>query len=291
MVKQVKERKVKDISKAKHVFKYPEVGVPFLWPFSFFIGLEEEGLEVLRDDLKYLKEVEKTQVEKPKPTWATKNKVKLDLKTLKLRDFSQGVRSGLYTFVVPPYAGHTSMIVDFHNKQSLVETLMENGIERVCAADWKSATEEMKDYNIDNYLSELDICVDELGGRVNLIGMCQGGWLAAMYVARFPDKVNTLVIGGTPIDTDAGEGVIKEYAHTFPMEFFEELVKTGGGLMKGDYMLEGFKSLQPEKQYFDKYVELYEHIEDPSYVKRFENFERWYEYTINLPGKMVPSGD
>lgn len=39
------------------------------------------------------------------------------------------------------------MIVDFHNKQSLVETLMENGIEKVCAADWKSATEEMKDYN------------------------------------------------------------------------------------------------------------------------------------------------
>ena len=215
MVKQVKERKVKDISKAKHVFKYPEVGVPFLWPFSFFIGLEEEGLEVLRDNLKYLKEVEKTQVEKPKPTWATKNKVKLDLKTLKLRDFSHA-GEGIYTFVVPPYAGHTSMIVDFHNKQSLVETLMENGIERVCAADWKSATEEMKDYNIDNYLKELDICVDELGGRVNLIGMCQGGWLATMYAARFPDKVNTLVIGGTPIDTDAGEGVIKEYAHNFP---------------------------------------------------------------------------
>jgi poly(3-hydroxybutyrate) depolymerase len=284
MVKQVKERKAKDISKAKQVFKFPEVGIPFLWPFSFFIGLEEEGLEVLRDNLKYLKEVEKTQVEKPKPTWATENKVKLDLNTLKLRDFSRA-GAGTYTFVVPPYAGHTSMIVDFHNKQSLVETLMENGIERVCAADWKSATEEMKDYNIDNYLSELDICVDELGGRVNLIGMCQGGWLATMYTARFPDKVNTLVIGGTPIDTDAGEGVIKEYAHKFPMEFFEELVATGGGLMRGDYMLEGFKSLQPEKQYFDKYVELYEHIEDPSYVKRFDNFERWYEYTINLPGR------
>jgi hypothetical protein len=88
MVKQGKERKVKDISKAKHLFKYPEVGVPFLWPFSFFIGLEEEGLEVLRDNLKYLKEVEKTQVEKPKPIWSTKNKVKLDLKTLILRDFS-----------------------------------------------------------------------------------------------------------------------------------------------------------------------------------------------------------
>jgi poly(3-hydroxybutyrate) depolymerase len=69
------------------------------------------------------------------------------------------------------------------------------------------------------------------------------------------------------------------------MEFFEELVAMGNGLLKGDFMLEGFKSLHPEEQYFDKYVDLYEHINDPIYVKRFENFERWYEYTINLPGK------
>ena len=284
MVRQVHKRKTRDISKAGQTFKFPEVGVPFLWPFVFFMGYEEAGLEILKDDLKYLKEVEKTQIEKPMPKWATRNTIKLELNTLKLREFSRD-GTGIYTFIIPPYAGHTSMIVDFHNKQSLVEALMDNGIERVCAADWKSANEEMRDYNIDNYLADLDICVDELGGRVNLVGMCQGGWLAAMYAARFPDKVNTLVLGGSPIDTDAGEGVIKEYAHRFPMEFFEELVATGGGLMKGDYMIEGFKSLHPDKQYFDKYVELYEHIEDETYVRRFENFEKWYEYTINLPGK------
>ena len=50
-------------------------------------------------------------------------------------------------------------------------------------------------------------------------------------------------------------------------------------------MLEGFKSLHPEKEYFEKYVELYEHIEDPDYVERFNHFERWYEHTISLPGR------
>lgn len=53
-------------------------------------------------------------------------------------------------------------------------------------------------HDIGNYLSELDICVDELGGRVNLAGMCQGGWLGAMYAARFPDKVNTLDLRRLP---------------------------------------------------------------------------------------------
>lgn len=50
-------------------------------------------------------------------------------------------------------------------------------------------------------------------------------------------------------------------------------------------MLAGFKSLHPKQQYRDKYIDLYEHIDDPDYVKRTENFERWYEYTIDLPGR------
>jgi poly(3-hydroxyalkanoate) synthetase len=69
------------------------------------------------------------------------------------------------------------------------------------------------------------------------------------------------------------------------MEFYQELVSTGGGNLKGEFMLEGFKSLHPEKEYFEEYVELYEHIEDTTYVERFDRFERWYEHTISLPGK------
>jgi poly(3-hydroxyalkanoate) synthetase len=143
----------------------------------------------------------------------------------------------------------------------------------------------MKDYDINTYLSELNVCVDDLGGAVDLVGLCQGGWLAAMYAARFRDKVNTLTLAGAPIDTSAGKSVIKQYAHDFPMEYYEELVTMGGGVLKGEFMLEGFKSMHPEKQYFEKYAELYEHIDDPKFVKRFETFERWYEYTLNLPGR------
>jgi len=269
----------------KHeLFKFPEVGVPFLWPFAFFLGLEKAGLEVLRDNIKFLREVDKTQVERPEPKWATKNKIILNLHTMNLRDFSIESK-GIYTLIVAPFAGHTSIIADFHKGQSLVEALIENGIKRVCVTEWKSATGAMKDYDIDIYLGELNTCVDDLGGVVNLVGLCQGGWLSTMYAARFPKKVNTLVLAGAPIDTGAGKSKIKDYAHTFPMEFYEELVVLGGGILKGKFMLEGFKSMHPEKQYFEKFVELYEHINDPKYVKRFEAFERWYEYTIDLPGR------
>jgi pimeloyl-ACP methyl ester carboxylesterase len=42
--------------------------------------------------------------------------------------------------------------------------------------------------SIDSYLADLNIAVDELGPPVDLIGLCQGGWLALVYAARFPKK-------------------------------------------------------------------------------------------------------
>ena len=149
--------------KKHELFKYPEVGVPFLWPYAFFLGLEEAEVEILRENIKFLKEIDKTQIERPRPEWATKNKVILEIHTMNLRDFSTA-NKGIYTLIIPPYAGHTSVIADFHEGQSLVETLLENGIKRVCVTEWKSASQAMKDYDIDMYLRELNTCVDDLRG-------------------------------------------------------------------------------------------------------------------------------
>ena len=151
--------------------------------------------------------------------------------------------------------------------------------------DWKSATPEMKDFDIDKYLAEINVAVDDLGGAVHLVGLCQGGWMSAMYAARFPHKVRTLVLAGAPIDTDAGDGPITRMAHSLPLSFYEELVATGGGRMLGRLMLAGWKNMHPRQQYLGKYLDLYEHIEDKSYVRRTEHFERWYENPIDLPGR------
>ena len=259
-------------------------GLPFFWPVACFIGCET--LEALRSNIKFLKVVDETLIERPEPEWATKNKVRIELDTLRLRDFSKKqAKGGIYTLILAPYAGHTSQIADYDKGQSLVETFRENGIDKVAVTDWKSATQETKDYNIDNYLHSVDACVDELGGVANLVGLCQGGWLGTMYAARFPKKVNTLTLAGSPIDTDADDGQIKEYAHTHPLSFYEELVAMGNGVLKGEFMLRGFKNMHPGKQYIEKYVELYKNIDNPEYVKKFEKFESWYEYTIDLPGR------
>lgn len=263
--------------------KYPETEIPIFWPSAFFLGMRTMKIETLRKRIKLVNEVKKTQIDRPAPQWATKNKVILDLHTMSLRDFSTK-KERINTLIVAPYAGHTSIIADFSTRQSLVKTLIENGVTTLFVTEWKGATQETKHYDIDNYLCELNLCIDDLGGAVNLIGLCQGGWLSAMYAARFPNKVNTLVLAGAPIDTNVGEAKINDYAHTFPMEFYKKLVAVGGGILKGEIMLKGFKSLNPEKQYLKKIAKLYENIDNAEYIEKFEEFERWYEYTIDLPG-------
>jgi poly(3-hydroxyalkanoate) synthetase len=244
--------------------------------------LAEQGAELYAKDLKFIDE-EIRIYDELRPKLATSNQVRLDLRTMVLRDY--GKPAGIPMLVDAPYAGHTAVIADYHKGQSLIETLLGNGIDHVALTDWRSATDDMKDLEIDNYLAEMVVAIDDLGGRVNLVGLCQGGWLSAMIAARFPEKVNSLVLAGAPIDTDAGDGPIKRMVHKAPMSFYEELVALGGGLMKGRFMLQGWKNMHPEQHYFQEHVDLYEHIGDPAYLAKEETFASWYENPIDLPGR------
>jgi poly(3-hydroxybutyrate) depolymerase len=261
-----------------------EHSVPCLWPIAAAIELEEAGLRWFEDNLRYLAEAQLITFPPP-PEWASANRIALELDTMLLRDFSpqQAGKGAVPVIVHPPYAGHGSTIADYARGQSLVETLKAGGLERVLVTDWKSANAEMKDFDIDKYLSDLDKAVEHVGGRAHLVGLCQGGWMCAMYAARFPMRVCSLVLAGAPIDTDAGNGAVKQMAHALPMSFFKGLVTIGGGLMHGHVMIAGWKSMHPEKQW-EKYLDLYQHIENKNYIERVETFERWYENPINLPG-------
>jgi poly(3-hydroxyalkanoate) synthetase len=260
--------------------------VPAFWPMAMGMAALEAGEELYAKNLKFVEEEIRIE-DGLRPKLATPNRVRLDLRTMVLREYGtpKDTRGGIPTLVDAPHAGHTAMIADYHKGQSLIATLLANGIGHVALTDWKSATEDMKDLEIDNYLEEVNVAIDDLGGKVNLVGLCQGGWVATMIAARFPEKVHSLVLAGTPIDTDAGNGPIKRMAHELPVSFYQELVELGGGLMKGKFMLQGWKNMHPEEHYIDEHVDLYEHIDDPAYIAKRETFESWYENPIDLPGR------
>lgn len=257
--------------------------VPAFWPMAMAAALAEQGASLYARNLKFVEEEIRIH-EGLRPRLATPNRVRLDLRTMALRDYG-APGHGLATLVDAPHAGHTAMIADYHKGQSLIETLLANGLGHVALTDWKTASDDMKDLEIDNYLADMIVAIDDLGGRVNLVGLCQGGWVSAMLAARFPDKVNSLVLAGAPIDTDAGDGPIKRMVHQSPMSFYEELVALGGGLMRGKFMLAGWKAMHPEVHYLKNYVDLYENVEDPAFLKKRDEFARWYEHPLDLPGR------
>ena len=259
--------------------------LPLFWPLVAGTEVAEAGLELTARNIKFLAEAEKIDFGLH-PQFASENTVALDLRTMKLRDFSLPGAGGLPTIVDAPYAGHTSTCADFDKGQSLIAILRENGCRRILLTDWKPATSDMKDLELDGYLAEINVAVDDLGGRVNLVGLCQGGWMSAMYAARFPAKVNSLVLAGSPIDTHAGNGPLRRLALKMPMQFFEELVALGGGLMPGRFMLAAYKNMDPAQHYLKKYVDLYKHIDDAEYLRRQERFASWYESPIDLPGRV-----
>ena len=262
-----------------------EMCVPLFWPLAVGAKVAESELKLVARNVKFLAEAEKID-HGLHPQFATENRVVLDLRTMKLRDFSLPGAGGIPTLVDAPYAGHTSTAADFGKDQSLVATLRANGCAQILLTDWKPATIDMKDLDVDTYLAEINVVVDDLGGRVNLIGLCQGGWMSAMYAARFPAKVNCLVLAGSPIDTSAGNGPARELAMKIPMQFFEELVALGDGLMRGQFMLAAYKNMDPLQHYLKKYVDLYKHIDDAEYLRQQERFASWYESPIDLPGRV-----
>ena len=229
--------------------------------------------------------VEAFQVENgPVTPFATENVVALDLKTMRLRDYSSD-GSGIPVIVHAPFAGHNSVIADFHKRQSLMGCLKHHAAGRLFLTDWKSANSETRDLAIDEYLAELLVAVEFVGGRAHLVGLCQGGWACAMLASRYPDKIVSMVLAGAPLDLAAGDGAIKRTVRGLPFEFFEQLVAFGGGYLRGATMLRGFKNMHPFEQYVEKYTHLYEHVNEPDFRERIERFAGWFEHPIDLPGR------
>src|ERR1700761_8764682 len=222
------------------------------------------------------------------PTWSTSNRVVFEAPVARLRDFSTRSRRAVTpTLVLPPQASHDSCIVDYSPEQSQMRTIIEAGLTRAYSLDWIGATDETKGASIDDYLAVIDRSIDHLGGRANLVGDCQGGWLATIYAALHPERVNTLTIAGAPIDFHAGEPVIvaalQSLAPDGNLDFYRSLVAAGNGTLDGRHMLAGFIMIQPDNE-VGRQLALLANISDPAHVERYREFEDWFKHTQPIPG-------
>jgi poly(3-hydroxyalkanoate) synthetase len=177
--------------------------------------------------------------------------------------------------------------VDYSPQQSQMRTILDAGLTRAFSLDWIGASARTRDATIDDYLAVVDRAVEHAGGLVNLIGDCQGGWLATIYAALAPERVNTLTIAGAPVDFHAGEPVIgalmERMAPGGDLSAYRALVAAGGGTLRGDQMLAGFILIKPDSE-VARQAQLLANIHDPEHVARYREFEDWFKHTQDIPG-------
>lgn len=223
------------------------------------------------------------------PQWASEQRVVRRSPLSRLRDFTPaGAAEVVPTLVLPPQAGHDSCIVDYSHGQSQMQTILAAGLEHLFALDWIGVTQETKHATIADYLDEVQAAVREAGHghSVNLVGDCQGGWLAAIYAALHPEDVNTLTIAGAPIDFHGGDAVIHESVRTLSdddLSFFRALVAQGDGVLKGEFLLGGFIVIRPENE-VGKQLQLLANVRDAHHVERYRAFEDWFKHTQDIAG-------
>jgi poly(3-hydroxyalkanoate) synthetase len=255
----------------------------FVWPF---IAAAATGDMLAAQAGEMARALSGSPPASPRPAlldWCSPNRVRLELSTMDLRDFSTAEATReVPVLVCAPFALHCATIADLAPGHSLVETLARHGCRRLFLTDWRSATAEMRFLTIDSYLAELNVAIDEVGAPVDLVGLCQGGWMALVYAARFPNKVRKLVLAGAPIDIAAAASRLSVAAQNLPFAVFDQLTRLGDGRLQGRQALELWEpALQSDEVAAALQVAPGELSRRPMLRDRFA---LWSASTLDLPG-------
>ena len=176
----------------------------------------------------------------------------------------------VYALVNRPY------MLDLQEDRSLIRGLLEQGLD-VYLIDWgyPDAADRylaLADY-IDGYLHR---CVAHIGRRhgsnaLHLLGVCQGGVLAACYAALHPERVKTLTTMVAPFDFHTPDNVLSLWARDLDVDLLVEVL----GNVPGEWLNGVFVSLRPLRLTGQKYVAMLDRLDQPEALKYFLRMEQW----------------
>lgn len=252
----------------------------FFWPALAAVSAAEAASSIAALFLGFDVDGDRTAQE---PEGATLSKITLELHTVRLRDFTT-VKSGVPVLLCTPLALHGAAIADLAVGHSLVAALRGAGIEQLFMADWRSASADMRFLGIDDYLSDLNVLVDHLGGLVDLVGLCQGGWLSLLYAGRFPAKVRKLVMAGSPVDIATRQSELSAVAAATPLTMFKSLVDSGDGRVIGRNVAKLWGTDSVDVNYVRQSLQTLQPTDSPEFTRLEASFRNWNSWTIDVPG-------
>lgn len=127
--------------------------------------------------------------------------------------------------------------------------------------------------------------------RPIVIGNCQGGWATAILAATNPDLTGPIVLNGAPMSYWGGK------LGQDPMRYSGGLAggvapammaaDLGGGIFDGAALVQNFEMLNPARNWFGKYYDLYRTVDAPGAIDRFLQFERWWGGFYLMTGEEI----
>lgn len=187
--------------------------------------------------------------------------------------------------VLVPSMINRATICDLEPGRSLVEGLVGLG-HPTYLVDWGVPGPEDAEEDVGYVLLELlHRSIERIARhagqpRVQLLGYCMGGTLAAMYAALRPERIGALVSLAAPILFSAA-GRFRDFVQ--PEVFDLDQAISADGLVPVDVMRPAFKMLDPMGN-VSKYLAIEEASHDPVKLARVLVRERWLEENVPMPG-------
>ena len=126
-------------------------------------------------------------------------------------------------------------------------------------------------------------------GTVNIVGNCQGGWEATLSAALHPERVNTLVVAGAPIDASAGNGPAKQLMPILVprgnMALYEAMVNAFGGIVPGISNVMGSIAMDRPPTWPSTSRSTGTYTTASTSTTSVDYYD-WYLYPVDLPGQL-----
>jgi polyhydroxyalkanoate synthase len=186
-----------------------------------------------------------------------------------------------YALVNRPY------MLDLQPDRSLIRGLLARGVD-VYLIDWgyPDGADRFLDLNdfVNRYLVNCVNAVrrDAACEQVNLLGVCQGGTLALCYAALHAASVRNLITMVTPVDFRTPENLLTKWSEQVDVD---ALVATLGNV-PGNMLNALFLSLQPFRLTGQKYVDFFDHVDNPRALENFVRMEQWIFDSPDHPGEL-----
>ncbi len=184
-----------------------------------------------------------------------------------------------YALINRPY------ILDLQPDKSVIRQYLARGFD-VYIIDWGVPSHADRFLTLEHYVCGfLKTAVEHIlrgrdRGDLHLIGYCMGGTLSALFTALHPELVKSLTLLAAPIDFESQESILNLWTMHFDVDAFLD----AHGNCPGWFLQSCFQNMKPIQNLLQKYLAMFENLEDPQFIANYFAMELWVNDNIPVAG-------